>query len=176
MNTLFQRTLLWFVATVLLTFVALMIAAALDVDPGERRRAPFGTLLSLQLNEARYAYETGGREALRSALERFRRVTDSEAVLTDGDGRDLLTGELRTDLQEAARRRRRGPFFARRGTVVMRQSPDGLYTFFLVLRQSGVVRWFLQPETHLTILAVLTVLSFAFARFLTKPVTQLQAA
>src|SRR4051794_27410265 len=106
MNTLFQRTLVWFIASVLLTFFALMVAAALDFDPGERRRAPFGTLLSLQLNEARYSYETGGRDALRATLERFRQVTETEAVLTDADGRDLLTSELRSDLRDAVRRRR----------------------------------------------------------------------
>ena len=176
MNTLFARTLLWFVATVVLTFIALMIATALDVEPGERRRAPFGTLLSLQLTEARYAFETGGRDGLRAALERFQRVTDTDAVLTDSDGRDLLTGEIRTDLRDAVRHRRRFPFVARRGTVVMRQSTDGQYTFFLILHQNGVVRWFLQPEVHLAILSVLTILSFAYARYLTKPVRQLQGA
>src|SRR4051794_16153656 len=176
MNTLFARTLLWFVATVVLTFIALMIATALDVEPSERRRAPFGTLLTLQLNEARYAFETGGRDALQAALERFHRVTDSDAVLTDSEGRDLLTGELRTDLRDAVRQRRRVPFVGRRGTVVMRQSADGQYTFFLILRQNGVVRWFLQPEVHLAILSVLTILSFAYARYLTKPVRQLQEA
>lgn len=176
MNTLFARTLVWFIATVVLTFIALMVATALDVELGERRRAPFGTLLTLQLNEARYAYETGGREALRAALERFRRVTESDAVLTDAEGRDLLTGEVRTDLRDAVRHRRRVPFFGQRGTVVMRQSADDRYTFFLILHQSGVVRWFLQPEVHLAVLSVLTILSFAYARYLTKPVRQLQAA
>ena len=116
------------------------------------------------------------RDGLRAALERFRRVTDSDAVLTDSDGRDLLTGEIRTDLRDAVHHRRRVPFFGRRGTVVMRQSPDGQYTFFLILHQNGVVRWFLQPEVHLAILSVLTILSFAYARYLTKPVRQLQGA
>lgn len=174
MNNLFTRTLLWLIATVVLTFLALGIAATLDMDPGERRRGPFGTLVSLQLAEARHAYETGGRPALEAAIERFREATDSEGILTDATGRDLLTDEHRYDLIELARSERRGPFWRRNRTVVVRRSEDRKYTYFILLDRRNITRWFLQPEANLTVLAVLSAISYAFARRITNPVRDLQ--
>ncbi|MBC7926358.1 MAG: HAMP domain-containing protein, partial [Bryobacteraceae bacterium] len=155
----------------------MVIATAIDFDGSDQQRAPLGTIFSLQLAEARNAYETGGPDALRKTLERFRRLTDSEGVLTDAEGRDLVSGQIRTDLRDAARRRRRGTFAGKRGgTVIGRPSRDGQYFYFLTLQGRGVVRWFLQPEVHLAVLLVLTVLSYAFARYLTSPVRKLQIA
>jgi two-component system sensor histidine kinase CpxA len=175
LNTLFTRTLLWFIATVILTFVAIMIAAALDIDPGQRRRGPLGSLISQQFAESVHAYETGGRQELAAALERFRDVTDTEGVLTDRYGRDLLTGEDRSDLAREARRQRRGPMWRRSRTVFARRSEDGRYMYFAFLQQRSVIRFFLQPEINLTILGVLALLSYGFARHLTNPVRRLQS-
>lgn len=176
MNSLFTRTLLWFIATVILTFFAMIVASALDTDDDRQRRPTFGTILTLQLNEARNAYETGGAESLRRTLRRFRHTTDSEGVLTDASGRDLVSGELRPDLANAARSRGRSVFWRRGRTIVSRVSEDGQYAYFLLLHRGNVIRWFLQPEIHLTVLAVLTALSYAFARYLTHPVRKLQTA
>ena len=65
MNTVFTKTLLWFFGTVVLTFMALIAAAALNFSSGERRQSPMGSLIRLQLSEARHAFETGGKQALR---------------------------------------------------------------------------------------------------------------
>jgi two-component system sensor histidine kinase CpxA len=175
-NSLFTRTLLWFIATVILTFIAMVVAATLGVDPGDQRRSPFGTLIRLQLNEARYAYESGGPDALRLALERFRRSTENQGVLTDAQGKDLATGMIRRDLLEAARQQRGSGAWRRERTVVARRSEDGRYFYVLLLQRGNMVRWFLQPEVHLTVLGLLTVLSYAFARHLTNPVRKLQTA
>lgn len=175
MNTLFARTLLWFIATVVLTFLALTVATALDIDPGQRRRGPLGSLISLQFAEAIHAYETGGSQELAAALLRFRDVLDTDGVLTDRFGRDLVTGEDRSDMVREFRRQRRSPLWARNRTGFVRRSDDGRYMYFAMLQRRNVVRFFLQPEIHLTILAVLAILSYAFARYLTNPVRRLQA-
>lgn len=175
MRSLFTRTLLWFVATVILTFLALSIAAALEIDPEERRRGPFGALVSLGFTEARYAWENGGQEGLRRTLRRINRVTDTEAILTDASGRDLLTGEDRSDLAREIRKRR-GPFWLRNSTIIGRSSPDGQYMFFLIMQRGSFARWFLQPEINLPVLGVLVALSYAFARHLTNPVRRLRNA
>ena len=174
MKSLFFRTFLWLVATVVLTAVAITVAAALDFDPEERRRSPLGSVLSLQLAEARFAYEFGGPEALDQTLRRFREATDIDGVLTDRTGRDLVRGERRSDLIEAMRARRRTPFWRRSATVVARRSADGRYIFFAQLQRGGALRWFLQPEIHLTALSVLIVLAYFFARRITSPVTRLR--
>lgn len=176
MNTVFAKTLLWFFGTVLLTITALSIAAAITFSSGERRQSPFGALVRLQLAEAQYAYENGGVERLRRTLTRFANVTDIEGVLTDGKGRDLLTGEDRSDLIATIRERSRTPFFRRERTVIGRSNADGSYHFFMLLKRDNFITWFLQPEVYLVILAALALLCYAFARYLTNPVRQLQRA
>jgi two-component system sensor histidine kinase CpxA len=174
LNTVFTKTLLWFFGTVILTITAVTIATILNFNPGERRPGPVGSMLRVQLSEARYAYETGGVERLRQALQRFQQVTESEGVLTDSDGRDLLTGEDRSDLVQAIRERSRIPFVRRNRTVIGRRSADGTYYYFALLEGGGVSVWFLQPEAYLSILAVLALLCYGFARYLTNPVRELQ--
>ncbi|HYO82709.1 MAG TPA: ATP-binding protein [Bryobacteraceae bacterium] len=174
MKSLFVRTFFWLLATVVLTFIAMTVAAALDFDPDERRRGPLGSLVSLQLAEARHAWETGGAEGLGQALQRFKSATGFDGVLTDRSGRDLLTGEHRRDLLQAMRARRRASYWRRERTIVARRSPDGQYLFFTVLQRRNVLGWILQPEIHLTVLGVLAVISFAFARRLTNPVKTLR--
>ena len=176
MNTLFARTLLWFIATVMITFVAVTIAAIIDYDPEEQRRPLGGGAMLLQFSEAQFAYEAGGPVALQHTLERFRRVTGSQAILTDAYGRDLSNGQDRSDLLPAVGRRMHQAAVIRGRPVVGRRSLDGRYLFFVLLPRGAWFRWFLQPEVHLTMLVVLTLLSYAFARHLTNPVRRLQQA
>ncbi len=176
MNTVFTKTLLWFFGTVVLTITLLIIATALNISSGERRHGPVGALIRLQLSESRHAYESGGIAALRETLARFERITGTEGVLTNAQGRDLVTGEDRSDLVHATRERSRIPFFLRSRTVVGRPSADGAYYYFVLLKGSEAVTWFLQPEVHLTILAGLALLCYAFARYLTNPIRDLQQA
>jgi two-component system sensor histidine kinase CpxA len=175
-NSLFAKTFLWFMATVILTFVAMIVAAAIDIEPEQRQRSPFGAMLMLQFVEARYAFEQGGPGALAAALERFRQATGVQGILTDGKGNDLLTGENRLELVKEIRSRPRWPFFYRNRTVIGRRSTDGQYIYFMQYERRNWLRWFLRPEVHLAMLLVLGVFSWAFARRLTNPVQQLQRA
>jgi signal transduction histidine kinase len=174
LNTVFAKTLLWFFGTVVITVAALIIAAAMTLNSGERRQSPFGALIRLQLAESRDSYESGGVERLKRTLTRFAEVTEIDGVLTDGSGRDLLTGQDRSDLLTAVRERSRIPFLRQDRAVIGRRSADGQYYFFLLLRRGNFVAWFLQPEVHLVILGILALLCYAFARYLTNPVRQLQ--
>ena len=175
MNTLFTKTLLWFTGTVVLALVALIIASSLNVEPGGRR-PPFGSFLRLQLEEARHAYETGGPDALRELLQRFRATTGAEAALTDSRGRDLLTGEDRSEMVRMARTQPRIPFFHRSQSVAARKSDDGKYIYFSMLNRGNWFIWFFQPEVHLPVLLLLLLLCYGFARHLTRPVRELQSA
>jgi signal transduction histidine kinase len=211
-NTLFFKTLLWFIGTAALTIAALVLAAAWSVDrdsrgpgmgrygrpgprgfpgepppgeppPGGPPRQAFGAMLNMQMVEAIHAHETGGPEALRETLERFRRVTGNEGVLTDSEGRDLVTGRMRNDLKPLLERGPRPPWITRLlpfirllPSAVVRRTLDGRYAYFLLFRHRTFLSWFLQPELHIAILALLTILCWAFARHLTNPVRQLQQA
>jgi hypothetical protein len=79
-KSLFARTLLWFLAAALIPALALMISSAITThNTSGHREPPFGLMISLQLEEARHAYETGGRPELKTTLERFQRITNARA-------------------------------------------------------------------------------------------------
>ncbi len=68
-------------------------------------------LLNVQVEEAKRAYETGGREALSAVLAKFQQITETQVVFTDAKGTDLVTGNARPDLLRRQERRRwRLPF------------------------------------------------------------------
>lgn len=173
---LFVKTLLWFLVTAIATMLALFAAASMNWNPGEQRHPPLGMLFSLQMGEARAAYERGGQRELRAVLERFQRITTTSGALTDGQGRDLLTGEIRPEIGARPPRRVRFALFRRPPPYIARRSTDGAYGYVMTLHRGNWMTWFLGPEDYLPVLAVILVLCYAFARHLTSPVRALQRA
>jgi two-component system sensor histidine kinase CpxA len=176
-RTLFAKILLWFLATTVITVAAVLVTSALTFNP--ERQPPFGMLMRMQMREARFAYEHGGRQELAETIERLRTVAQGEMILADANGRDLLTGEDRSGLiREAQRRRDYIPWlpFARRGNVVFgRPTPDGKFWFFVIAPDRRSLFWFIQPQ-HLWILGIVVLLCYALALHLTSPVRTLQRA
>ena len=126
------------------------------------------------MSEARNAWETGGRDALTAALARFQRVTHAkEAILTDANGTDLLSGEQHAELISEARNWSRFPFSGRHGTTFARFSSEGLYCFFLMVPLQSLFSSNLQPA-HLLVLAIAVLLCYALAYHLTAPLRRLQ--
>jgi two-component system sensor histidine kinase CpxA len=177
MRTLFGKILLWFLATMIITIVGVIVTSALTYD--SERPTPFSMLMRTQMREARDAWERGGREELVSTLHRLRNVVSSDLILADSSGRDLVTGEDRSELITGAKQRRRWPLtvpFTRRDKFVWgRQTPDGQYWFFVVAEGSRSMFWFIQPH-HLWLLGVAILLCYALAYHLTTPVRSLQRA
>ncbi|MEX2262840.1 MAG: ATP-binding protein [Bryobacteraceae bacterium] len=176
MRSLFARTLLWFVATALLTISGVILISYLSFT-SEDRRPPIGHLLSFQMREARYAWEAGGAEALARFLKRSGGSSRAEGILTDASGRDLLTGEDRSDLIADSRKRRRPSVFRLRPAAISRRSEDGRYWYVLVFPEGrlGIWRSLLLPS-HLWVIGVVVLLSYGFALHLTSPLRQLQRA
>ena len=92
MKSLFAKILLWFLITVTITSVALVVVAALAFSGSRERHMPFSMLTSIQLGAARRAYETGGRLGLAVAMKRIHAGTETRGLFTDAEGYDLLTG------------------------------------------------------------------------------------
>ena len=173
MRSLFAKILAWFVVTIITTIAAVILTTALTYDAYSSRQAPFSMLLSLQLGEARHAWENGGPGQLRETLKRFREVTHaSEAMLTDGQGTDLLTGESHAAMMPYAERLIHSPF-AIRSHVFARKSADGRYC--LILIRENWYFWFLQPA-HLLVIGLVVLFCYALAHYLTKPLRQLRTA
>ena len=176
MRTLFAKILLWFWFTLAVFVVGSAFISALSVNENSSdRQAPGARLVTFQLEEARAAYETGGRPALELFLENLERIYDAKGILTDGRGRDLLTGQDRSDLVRRARRRAVVPFFRTGGALVARHAEDGRYWFFFLLHRENPGSWFLMPD-HLFIIGVAVLLCYWLALHLTSPVRALQKA
>jgi signal transduction histidine kinase len=174
-RTLFGKILLWWIATTVIAILGVLLTPVLSYN-AER---PFGMLLSTQLSEARNAFERGGREELEQTLERLGAVVSGRIVLADRSGRDLLSGEDRSELIDDAAVRPFRPLalpFTRRDTMVWgRQSADGQYWLFILAPSRRSVFWFFQPQ-HLWILGIVVLLCYAMGMHLTSPLRTLQRA
>jgi len=168
-RSLFAKILLWFLATVFAAFVGFNLIEARFDDA--MRHAPMVRAFRFQAREAREAYESGGAKALRWDLDRIQGIFQAEAYLTDGNGRDLVTGEDRRALIQSGS----WTWLRRNRSVIARRSADGKYWFILSIPEAAVTRSLLPPEQFLVLLAVL-VLSYLLARYLTSPLRKLQAA
>src|SRR5580765_1921776 len=176
MNSLFAKILLWFWFALAITVVGSAFISALNVNENDSdERAPVARLVRFQLEEATSAYEIGGRPALQSFLDTLHRVYDARGVLTDENGRDLLTNEDRSNLIRRAQRRVLYQVFRGGDSTVARASNDGRYWFFFIVPRAHVGSWFLQPE-HVFVMAAAIGLCYWLALYLTRPVRKLQKA
>jgi two-component system sensor histidine kinase CpxA len=180
MNSLFAKILAWFWCTLFITLVGSAFISALSMNPNNSdEHTPWSRLMRFQLDEARTAYETGGRPELQAFLETLDRSYDAQAMLADESGRDLLTGQDRSNL---VRRARLGApkftlyrFIPVGVATLARASSDGRYWFFLIVPRSSLAPAILTPE-HLFFMAAAVLLCYWLALHLTSPVRALQKA
>lgn len=177
MRSLFAKTLLWFLATTSVAIAGIIITTAITFSSTEAR-GPLGLLLSVQTEQAKRAYETGGRDALAAVLAKFQQITQFRVVFTDNKGTDLLTGQPHPELMNLPkpRGRWRAPFpFATRPPIIARQDATHHYRLFLINNQQrGLNFFFLQPQ-HLWIIGLVVLLCYGFAYHLTSPVRRLRS-
>jgi two-component system sensor histidine kinase CpxA len=176
MRTLFAKILLWFWCTVAITVVGSAFISALSMSRNASDAgSPVARMVRFQMEEARVAYETGGRPALQSFLENVRKIYHAQGILTDEHGRDLASGADCADLVRRARLRRPFQFFRTGAETVARAADDGRYWFFFIVPGESPGSWFLTPD-HLFIMAVAVLLCYWLAMEVTKPVRELQKA
>jgi signal transduction histidine kinase len=176
MRSLFAKTLLWFLATTAVAIGGIIITTASTFNSTEPR-GPMGMLLNVQVEQARRAYETGGREALAGVLSRFQQITQIKVLFTDSNGTDLLTGTPHPELLRLPQRSRwRVPFpFGGRPPIIAREDSSHRYRLFLIdQRRNFTSFFFLQPQ-HLWIVGLVVLLCYGFAYHLTSPVRRLRS-
>src|SRR5580692_7189772 len=176
MRSLFAKTLLWFLATTAVAIAGIIITTAATFG-STAGRGPLGLLLSVQTEEAKRAYETGGREALAAALAKFQQITQFEVLFTDSKGTDLLTGKVHPELVALPKPRSRWrlPYpLGGRQPIIARQDATHQYRLFLIDQRRDLTFFFLQPQ-HLWIVGLVVLLCYAFAYHLTSPVRRLRA-
>src|SRR5262249_28875682 len=145
MKSLFAKILVWFWATLSITIIGWGIITAISMSSSERQ-PPFSRFTQFQLEEARHAYEEGGRPALTQFLQRLQNVFDGRGILTSADGTDLLTGQRRPDLVEHARDRQVYRVTSHGRVLILRAAGDGKYWFFHLTPSRMTGAWFLTPQ------------------------------
>ncbi len=177
MNSLFAKILLWFCCTVAITVVGSAFISALNVSQNVTdAEAPAARRMTFEMEEARAAYENGGRPALQAFMDNLQRIYGIQGILTDEKGRDLLNGRDRMDMIRRYTEHPPLQFIRLLGdTTAARAADDGRYWFISIAPRPKVSSWFLTPE-HIFWLAATLLLCYWLALHLTSPVRALQKA
>ena len=131
MRSVYAKILLWSFATLVLSLVAFVGVSIMVSVHSAGHTDFFGQLHTLELEQARQAYEEGGQEKLGRYLDRVQRRLRGHHYLTDARGRDVMTGVDRAALLAAAQpsgepaRSMRGPM------VYATASEDGRYRWIV---------------------------------------------
>jgi signal transduction histidine kinase len=174
MRSMFAKTLGWFLLTVAVAIGGILLTTWLTLTNSPSPQSPFMMLLRVQVEEARKAYESGGKPALAAALTRFQGINNAKMVFTDEKGTDLLTGQKRPELQDRLQRRPPPfPFFFWGRPIILRHDASRQYCLFLIDERRSFLFWFLQPQ-HLWIIGAVILLCYGFSYTLTSPVRRLR--
>ena len=190
MKSLFAKILLWFGATIAVTFVGFFVITAMTIEQAEPQRSPRERFFQFQLQRARFAYETGGKEELARVLTRRPRRGErpfreprpggpppgdrprAQVHLTDAQGRDLLSGEDLSHLKNSDPAPWRFLFGGRRPPFT-RVVTDGEYRYIMRAAEAEQPFWFFAPQ-HLWVLGVSILFCSALAFYLTAPLRKLR--
>src|SRR3954447_2245293 len=100
---MFRRILLWFAGMLVLSFFGFMTTSYLTMSRSPGREPMMRRLSLFQLNETIRAYENGGKAAAAEYLKKLDGAFPATHYLTNSTGRDLVSGEDRSDMLERAR-------------------------------------------------------------------------
>jgi two-component system sensor histidine kinase CpxA len=136
-QSIFAKIVLWFLATVVLSLIGLVITSEVISAQFSGRDTTLLRVQAMVLDDARRAYETGGSGRLDGYLLRLRAYSEGTYYLTDARGIDLVSGEDRSGLRSrrpAISRSLLGRWLPRSGPAVrMRVSDDGRYRLISVV-------------------------------------------
>jgi signal transduction histidine kinase len=123
------KVTVWSVAALLIS-LAVFIVVANNVS-NRSTREDFAQFSRVFFQEAVSAYQTGGASQLSLFLAKLNRPGGAEFHLTDGRGRDLATGEDRSETVRGTMEDRHGFFRSHGGFTIGVPSKDGRYVWLL---------------------------------------------
>ncbi|MFN8062961.1 MAG: ATP-binding protein [Vicinamibacterales bacterium] len=170
MRLVFAQVLTWFVVTLVVTAVAVVVTTSFLSTRSAHPDSFLPRLAQLHRDEAREAYERGGRRALTEYLAHLSSYLPDQRYLLDRDGRDVLTGDDRSTLLASARHRF-GPMFGGSQTLEADPTPDGAYTF-VVVTDPLFSLWTTLP-VYGWIFVMVVFLAYAIAVTLMRPLREL---
>ncbi len=162
----YTKILLWSFGTLLLSLVA-FIGVSMYVTMRNIQHGSFVPRFNVLLMEdAIEAWQRGGQQELAAHMQRVARQISGDHYLTDAAGKDLATGEDRSQLLATARPDTGPKRFASR-QVVMYPSADGKYRFIVVYENFFDLSQYL--PYYLLILAAVALLCWILATNLASP-------
>src|SRR5207302_2031146 len=103
MRTLFAQILLWLWCTLAIFVIGSAFISALSVNQNaSSQQAPGARLVKFQLEEARVAYETGGRPALTEFMDNLTRIYEAKGI-GGGDFSARVNSKRRDEMGKLAR-------------------------------------------------------------------------
>lgn len=164
-RSLYLRILVASLVTVLISLGAFVIVGERLVGRGMRRFADAS--YTVQLGEARAAYQRGGRAELSALLQRLDAAFGVTHHLTDAAGRDLATGEDQGALLALARRDA-APVVQNNTFAFVRGSTDG--QFFLIAQGPAPFSPSSFAPFYLVVLGSIVLISWWLARSIVPPI------
>lgn len=176
MRSLFAQILLLFLGTTLVSLLVFFATSSMLVKRfGAEGHVHVPHTALLVMDEARQAFEEGGRDHLALRLNRIDALLHERHYLTDAAGRDLVDGQDRSDLMAQARSFREPWRTANHERVVLvHASADQRYRLLSVLppRVRRQV-WEFSPF-YVWVVLVITFLSYILAVHLARPLRRLR--
>ena len=133
MRSVYAKILMWSFATLVLSLVA-FVAVSIIVSYRTAYRNGFFAHAALEREEAQEAYEEGGAPKLARFIARIEQRLPGRYFLTDGRGRDLVTGEDRSAFITAARPEGAPPAFIPGQLLITTASADGRYRWIAQMK------------------------------------------
>ena len=133
MRSIYAKITLWSFGTLLLSLGAFFAVTSVVSFEAAHKTGTFGRMLSMELESATEAYESGGTRQLRVYVARLERYVPGRHYLTDGNGVDLLTGENRSEMLSAAVPEGGRPKHFGGPVVMKARSADGRYCWIAAL-------------------------------------------
>ena len=174
MRSVYVKILLWCLGTLILSLAGFVLVSRFVLLDTAGKGGPIEQLSALQLADARDAYESGGAEALARRLARLRGFVSGEYYLTDAHGRDLASGEDRSELLATVGGRWDKPHRYDGHFVIAATTPDRRYRLIMLTDPPFDV-WRFIPYCLLIIVAV-ALLCWALAVSIASPLGHLTRA
>jgi two-component system sensor histidine kinase CpxA len=132
-RSIYAKITLWSFGTLLLSLGAFFVVTSVVSFRAAHRTGSFGRMLSMELESATEAYQSGGTRQLRVYVDRLQRYVPGQHYLTDGNGTDLLTGENRSKMLAAAVPEGGRPKHFGGPVVMVAKSADGRYCWIAAM-------------------------------------------
>ena len=177
-RSIFTKIVFWAIATVIISLVGFVVTSAFVSVRISGRNTSSPRQSMMFLDDARQAFQEGGKRQLGVFLKRLNDHSEAEYILTDGHGVDLVTGEDRSALRSSGPPIYRSPlerFLPRTETTVrIRRSRDGRFRLITVVAPPAHFDPWESLWYFLWLPVVIAVLCYLLAVHLASPLRNLR--